>query len=102
MRIASRRKAVAVVRQVGLPVVKIYRGLPVDVDPVTEPSTLSSSARLEWRFLLAFLLLILLFIIILLAVVCVRQRRRQKPTPIEEDVSTCWRQRRTQRFIFRA
>jgi len=67
-----------------MPVVKIYRGLPTDARDSGSPwSVLSSTALVNWRFLLAFLLILVCFIIILLAVFCVRRRRR--PT---EDVST--------------
>jgi len=67
-------------------VVKIYRGLP-RIDPTAEPSRLSG-ARLDWRFLVAFLVLVVSFII-LLVVFCVRRRQRPTtiPRPIDEDVS---------------
>ena len=70
-----------------MPVVNIYRGLPEDRDP--DASSVASAARLDWRFLLAFLLVLLCFVIILL-VFCVRRRRRPTPVAVDEDVSRCF------------
>jgi len=70
-----------------MPVERIYRGLPQDSQPDPAARVVPSAAELNWQFLVAFFVIFVCFIIILLAVMCVRRRRRQVPTPIEEDVS---------------
>lgn len=69
----------------GMPVERIYRGLPQDSQPDPAARVVPSAAELNWQFLVAFFVIFVCFIIILLAVMCVRRRRRQVPTPIEED-----------------